>query len=286
MHPMRTQSNLRLFSAAVTLLAGSFAQGALIAHYQFDETTGATAANEVVTTGHDGAIGANVTLGVAGVAGTAFTFSGGAAQADIVDMANATGVFAPILASGQFTLSYWVKSTDTGNRNVAVFMGNSGASNDYIDSGVLGSSQFAPAGSTYGRNRVATNTPANIGDLGGGALVNDGVFHHVAFSIDKAATTGSFYVDGSLVQTVTNANFANFPTLNNLEVGRLGRSSPTDGLAGTIDDLQIYDHVLSLAEVQFLHDNPGLAVPEPGAAALLAAAVGFAAFRRRCPTGC
>jgi hypothetical protein len=282
MRHLNMQQHLRRFSVTATLLACSCAHGALIAHYQFDETSGTTAVNQVAASGHDGAIGANVTLGAAGVAGTAFTFSGGAAQADIVDMANASGVFTPILASGQFTLSYWVKSTDTGNRNVAVFMGNSGASNDYIDSGVLGSSQFAPAGSTYGRNRVATNTPANIGDLGGGALVNDGVFHHVAFSIDKAATTGSFYVDGSLVQTVTSANFANFPTLNNLEVGRLGRSSPTDGLAGTIDDLQIYDHVLNLAEVQFLHNNPGLAVPEPGAVALILAAVGFAPFRRRC----
>lgn len=273
--------HLRLLTAAVTLSAGSFAQAALIAHYQFDETTGATAANEVVATGHDGAIGANVTLGVGGVAGTAFTFSGGAAQADIVDMANATGVFNPILTSGQFTLSYWVKSTDTGNRNVAVFMGNSLSSNDYIDSGVLGASQFAPAGSTYGRNRVATNTPANIGDLGGGALVNDGAFHHVAFSVDKATSTGTYYVDGLLVQTVTSANFANFPTLNNLEVGRLGRSSPTDGLSGTIDDLQIYDHVLSLAEVRFLHANPGLVLPEPGAAALILVALGFAPLRRR-----
>lgn len=282
MHPLSSQLHLRLFSATAMLLAGSFAQGALIAHYQFDETSGTSAVNEVTATGHDGAIGANVTLGVAGVAGTAFTFNGAVTQADIVDMANATGVFNPILASGQFTLSYWVKSTDTGNRNVAVFMGNNTSSNDYIDSGVLGNAQFAPAGSTYGRNRVATNTPANIGDLGGGALVNDGVFHHVAFSVDKATSTGTFYVDGALIQTVTSANFANFPTLNNLEVGRLGRSAPTDGLAGTIDDLQIYDHVLNLAEVQFLHANPGLAVPEPTAVALLVAAVGFAPFRRRC----
>ena len=286
MRPTKKQPHLRLLTAAVTLAAGSSAQAALIAHYQFDETAGASAANAVVATGHDGAIGAGVTLGVAGVAGTAFTFSGNVAQADVVDMANATGVFNPILASGQFTLSYWVKSTDTGNRNVAVFMGNSGASNDYIDSGVLGNGQFAPAGSTYGRNRVATNTPANIGDLGGGALVNDGAFHHVAFSVDKATSTGTYYVDGVQVQTVTSANFANFPTLNNLEVGRLGRSAPTDGLAGTIDDLQIYNHVLSLAEVQFLKDNPGVAIPEPGALVLLGAGLGLMSLRRRGMANC
>jgi hypothetical protein len=280
MRPLNLQQQLRLFGVSATLLAGSCAQGALIAHYPFDETAGASAVNQVTAIGHDGAIGANVTLGAAGVAGTAFTFSGGAAQADVVDMANATGVFTPILASNQITLSYWVQSTDTGARSAAVFVGNNTASNDYIDSGILGAGQFAPAGTAYGRSRKASNT--NVGNVGGGTVVTDGSFHHIAVSIDFTTTTATFYVDGQFTDSETGAFYAAIPALNNLEVGRLGRSSPVDGLAGTIDDLQIYDHVLNLAEVQFLHANPGLAVPEPTAAALLAAAVGFAPFRRRC----
>jgi hypothetical protein len=246
---------LRRYAALASLAAATCCHADLVAHYRFDDASGATTANAVVANGGDGAIGANVTLGAAGVAGTAFTFSGGATQADIVDMADAQGVFAPIVASNQFTLSYWLKTADTGNRNVAVFMGNNTLSNDYIDSGVLGNGQFAPIGSAYGRSRKATNT--NVGDIGGGAIITDGNFHHIALSIDYATSTGSIYVDGTLADSGTGTFFANLPTLNNLEIGRLGRSSPVDGLAGTVDDLQIYSAALSLREVASLFANPG-----------------------------
>ncbi len=281
MHHMNPQRLTRLLAAAM-LVAGTSAQAALIAHYPFDETSGGTAVNQVAT--GDGAVGANVTLGAAGVAGTAYTFSGGAAQADIVDMADAQGVFAPIVASNQFTLSYWVQSMDTGNRNVAVFMGNNTASNDYIDSGVLGNNQFAPAGSTYGRSRKATNT--NVGDIGGGPVVNDGSFHHVAFAIDYTTSTGTFYVDGALVDTETGSFFAALPTLNNLEVGRLGRSSPVDGLAGTVDDLQIYDVVLGPAQISALYANPGVALPEPTTLGMIGAGAGLLSLRKRRLAAC
>jgi hypothetical protein len=246
---------LRRFVALASLAAATCCHADLVAHYRFDEIAGATTVNQVVANTGDGAIGANVTPGAAGVAGTAFTFSGGATQADIVDMADAQGVFAPIVASNQFTLSYWLKTADTGNRNVAVFMGNNTLSNDYIDSGVLGNGQFAPIGSAYGRSRKATNT--NVGDVGGGTIITDGNFHHIALSIDYATSTGSIYVDGMLADSGTGTFFANLPTLNNLEIGRLGRSSPVDGLAGTVDDLQIYSSALNLREVASLFANPG-----------------------------
>lgn len=252
----RITLRLRRLAALVSLAAPTCCHADLVAHYRFDETSGATTtANAVVANGGDGVIGTNVILGAAGVAGTAFTFSGATSQADIVDMANATGVFTPIVASNQFTISYWMKTADTGNRNVAVFMGNNTLSNDYIDSGVLGNGQFAPIGSAYGRSRKATNT--NIGDLGGGPIITDGNFHHIALSIDYTTSTGKFYVDGMLADSETGAFFANLPTLNNLEIGRLGRSSPTDGLSGSIDDLQIYSNALSLREVASLFANPG-----------------------------
>ena len=247
---------LQRFAALASLVAATCCHADLVAHYRFDEAAGATStANTVVANGGDGAIGANVTRGAAGVAGTAFTFSGLTTQADIVDMANATGVFTPIVTSGKFTISYWLKTADTGNRNVAVFMGNSGATNDYIDSGVLGNSQFAPLGSAYGRIRKATNT--NIGDLGGGPVITNGSFHHIAVSIDTTTSTGKFYVDGLLADSDSGAFYAALPTLNNLEIGRLGRSAPTDGLAGSVDDLQIYSNALNLREVASLFANPG-----------------------------
>lgn len=273
-------------TAIISLLASSTAYGELIAHYKFDETTGATTAvNEIAANGGNGAIGANVGVEMTGKVGNAVKLNNDASQAGIVDMGNATGIFNKITASGALTISYWLNSSDiAANRSVAVFLGNNTDNNDYIDSGILGGAQAnppAPNGSAYGRNRVNTDAAASIGDLFG-TLINDGEFHHLALTVDLASTTGSFYVDGTLISTETNAlKFGAFPTFNNFEVGRLGRSSPVDPIDGLVDDLQIYDAALSANAISFLHANPGAVIPEPSTVALMAIAVGVAAFRRR-----
>lgn len=274
------------YGMLIPLLAASATQGGLVAHYKFDEAVNATTAvNSIAANGGDGAIGANVGVGVPGKIGNAVKLNNDATQAGIVDMGNATGVFSKITASGKLTISYWLNSSDVANnRSVAVFMGNNADSNDYIDSGILGGTQAnppAPNGSAYGRNRVNTDVTANIGDLFG-TLINDGAFHHLALTIDTTSATGSFYVDGALISTDTNvAKFGAFPALNNLEVGRLGRSSPVDPIDGLVDDLQIYDRALNASQINSLFANPGSVVPEPSAIVSLAAGIGLIVLRRR-----
>ena len=273
-------------SALCSLLACSVANGGLIAHYKFDEAAGATTAvNDVTANGGNGAIGANVGAGVAGKIGNAVKLNNDATQAGIVDMGNASDIFSKITASGKLTIAYWLKSSDVANnRSVAVFLGNNADNNDYIDSGILGGTQAnppAPNGSAYGRNRVNTDATANIGDLFG-TLINDGEFHHLALTIDLASTTGSFYVNGNLIDTEISATkFAAFPILNNFEVGRLGRSAPVDPIDGTVDDLQIYDTALSARAINSLYANPGSVIPEPSAIVSMAIGVALVALRRR-----
>ncbi len=266
----------------LSVLACSMAHGALIAHYKFDEPTGSTTAvNEVTANGGDGLIGANVVTGVAGKVGNAVSLNDAAGQADIIDMGNATGVLGKITASGQLTLSYWLSSTDTsGGRNVAVFLGDDTDSNAYIDSGIVGGATEPNAGKAQGRNRDNTNTGADIGELFG-VLVNDGTFHHIALTIDTLAATGALYVDGVLATSGSGAGFDSFPILNNLEVGRLGRSAPTDAFAGLVDDLQIYDTALSAAGITLLNANPGAVIPEPSACVLLTGVIGVMFLGRR-----
>ena len=250
---------LQIFTSLATLACVSVCHADLVAHYKFDETSGTTAVNSVAANGGNGAIGTNVGIGVAGKVGNAIKLNNDATQAGIVDMGNATAIFSKITTSGELTISYWLNSSDVAaNRSVALFLGNDTASNDYIDSGILGGTQPnppAPNGSAYGRHRKNTNT--QIGDLFG-PLINDGAFHHLALTVDVANTTGSFYVDGVLIGTETNAaKYAAFPTLNNLEIGRLGRGAPVDPIDGLVDDLQIYDQSLSLRQIAALFNNPG-----------------------------
>ena len=269
-----------------SLLFCSAADGGLIAHYKFDETSGATTAvNEVAVNGGNGAIGSNVGVGAPGKIGNAVKLNNDATQAGIVDMGNATDVFDKITASGKLTITYWLKSSDVANnRSVAVFLGNNADSNDYIDSGILGGTQVnppAPNGSAYGRNRVNTDATANIGDLFG-TLINDGEFHHLALTINVASNTGSFYVNGNLIDVEISATkFGALPILNNFEVGRLGRSTPVDPIDGVVDDLQIYDVALGANAITALYSTPGLVIPEPSAVVSMAFGVALVTLRRR-----
>jgi hypothetical protein len=254
--------------------------GALVAHYKFDELAGATtAANELA--GSTGAVGANVTTGIAGISGNAYQFGGATAnQADIVDMANAS-FFPAIVASGQLSFSAWINTLDTtGNRNTVVFAGNDTSSTVYADLGV-GAGLAAPdTGAATARNRpVGATSAQQTGIYSTPVVVNDGGWHHLVMTVDLAAATLALYVDGVLANTQTMGTAA-FPTFNNFEIGRLGRSSPVDPYQGLVDDVQVYDHALSLGEVQYLFANPGVAVPEPSVLAFAGLGM-LPVFRRK-----
>ena len=272
-------------SKPLTLAAWIFglaipAHAALVAHYKFDEAAGAsTAANELA--GATGAVGSAVTTGVAGISGNAYSFGGATAtQNDIVDMGNAS-FFSAITTSGQMTISAWINTSDTtGNRNTAVFAGDSTSNSVYADLGVA-AGQAGFEGSASARVRPAgANSAQQTGIYSSPAVapVNDGNWHHLVMTVNLSTADLSLYVDGVLANSQTMATPL-FPVFNNFEIGRLGRSSPVDPFQGLVDDVQVYDQALSASEVQFLFDNPGTAVPEPSAMAI--AGLGIISLLRR-----
>jgi hypothetical protein len=255
------------FLIATTALTVGMAKAALISHYTFDELSGTTAVDGG-SAGANGLIGSNVTLGAAGVFGTAFTFNNDSSQNGIVDMANAA-TFTPLVASQAVTISAWLKWTTPGSRDSAIFLGDNTAANRYIDVGTTA------AGGAYGRSRDAANSTAPFPDLVMGAELNDGEWHHIAYTADAVTDVTRLYIDGILAGSTTSPAFT-FAAFNNFEIGRLGRSSPTDAYAGSVDELRIYDAVLSASDIATL------AVPEAGPALLFGiTAVGSLLRRRR-----
>ncbi|WP_367871803.1 LamG-like jellyroll fold domain-containing protein [Luteolibacter sp. Populi] len=243
---------------SVTVLTCGLANAALISHYTFDETSGLTAADSG-SAGATGAIGSNVTLGTPGVFGTAFTFVNDASQNGVVDMGNAA-TFADLNTSQALTVSVWLKWTSsTDNRDTAVFLGSSSVSDRYLDIGTTGGVNTANLGGVFGRNRAGATFPDMIRSSG----LNDGQWHHIAYTVDAVTDVTQLYIDGVLAGTTTTPLFT-FPAFNNFEVGRLGRSAPTDAYAGSVDELRIYDAVLSAGEITALAQgpagDPGIAV--------------------------
>lgn len=254
----------------VTLsLAPGMAKAALVSYYTFDEISGTTAVDSGPAAAN-GLIGSNVTLGTTGVFGTAFTFKNDATQNGIVDMANAT-TFTPLAASQAVTISVWLKwkTADAGARDSAIFLGSNVDANRYIDVGTTS------GGTVYGRSRNAATSGAAFADLSLGTGLGDDQWHHVAYTSDATNDVTQLYIDGVLAGSTTTPAFT-FPTFNNFEIGRLGRSSATDAYAGSVDELRIYDTVLSSTDIA------ALAVPEPGLSFLFGVGtVGSLLLRRR-----
>lgn len=267
----------------VVLCLGGLAmtgRASLVAWYKFDEAAGATTAANAVADNSAGVIGSNVTTGLAGISGGAYRFAGGVSLNDIVDVGNAS-FFPAFTASGQLTFSAWINTTDvTGNRNTVLFAGSDTISNNYADLGLNG-----PSGEATARNRPAgASGEQQAGIFGTGVVVNDGTWHNVVMTIDLSYMALFLYVNGTLANAQSLAAAPAFPSFNTFEIGRLGRAgTPVDGFEGLIDDVQVYDTALSEEQVLFLFNNPGVAVPEPGAFALAAVGLGFLYFvsRRR-----
>jgi len=262
-----------IFGLAITSHAN------LVAWYKFDEEAGSTTAlNELP--GSTGAIGSNVTTGLPGLSGNAYSFNGGVTQADIVDMGDAS-FFDALVELGQLTFSAWIQTTDTtGNRNTAIFAGSDTVSNSYTDMGVA-AGQAGHLGEATARNRPS----GSLGDQQTGIYstnfpVNDGLWHNLVMTVDLSTATMFLYVDGILTNAQTMA-LSLFPDFNNFEVGRLGRQgTPADGFQGLIDNVQVYNTVLTDAEVLYLYENPGMAIPEPSTYALAALGLAIVGFRR------
>jgi concanavalin A-like lectin/glucanase superfamily protein len=89
---------------------------------------------------------------------------------------------------------------------------------------------------------------------------NDGEWHHLVGVVDNAADTVRLYVDGVERASVAWTG-ATLYDVENEEIA-IGSDSDFDNgteqmFDGSIDDVQIYDHALSAAEITYLFENPG-----------------------------
>ena len=102
------------------------------------------------------------------------------------------------------------------------------------------------------------------------ATVNDGNWHHV---VQTLADNGDVraYLDGNLLASASGGMV--IPSPASFMIGGIDPPPPARRFNGTIDEVQIYDHALTVADVQFLQANPGLDLtqrdvisfqPEPG----------------------
>jgi hypothetical protein len=279
---MKIKNNTTFTVLACLGLGQLVSHGALVAHYKLDEDSGTTAADELGNS--DGAINGTVTR-VAGVDGGAFQFDGNVTNN--VHVANA-----PFLAGsgpgaglgGDFTISAWISYTDVSSNVAATItlVDQDGPNDHYTDLSRIGNGAFGGGkdGEFYGRTRTGVGANLLQTDSPDAGIFNDGTFHHVAFVVDSTNEMLQVYVDGNLDTSASGAPIlAEFSDLTNRHLDRPSGQSNVDAFTGLIDDVQVYDEALTSAQVDFLSNNAGQAIPEPTSSAL--AGLGLLALLRR-----
>ena len=242
-------------------VAGS-GTGGLVVHYDFDEGTPQAADvsgnnNNVVYAGNFGGNGPSISSDSAAGPGSV-SFDGGS-------YLTASSNLLATLASS-FSISLWVNTTqDNDDPNDVAWTGDAIISADIPSSGA---NDLIPVALTGGQVAFNTaNTQYNYDDtINSSATVNDGSWHHVVVSRNQPTGEKFIYIDGVLdTSDVDATNLLNDPQL--LTIGCKADASNPDptssdytggnGYDGLVDDIQIYNRVLSSDEVAFLYNNPG-----------------------------
>ncbi len=170
----------------------------------------------------------------------------------------ASSALLPTLA-GDFTVSLWLKTGQSyGNPDDLAWQGAAIISADSPDPSAK---DLLPVALTGGY--VAFNVGAEGSDdtLNSSAAVNDNSWHHVVVTRQRSTGERQIYIDGVLDNSSTGTTeLLNSPILLTIAGRRtlpiLIPASPDDtgsnGYEGSLDDIQIYDRVLSADEVSFL----------------------------------
>ncbi len=142
-----------------------------------------------------------------------------------------------------FSLGFWFKTSMTANTGAQWYNGNS-----LVDAEVAGvTNDFGICLIDGGKVCFGIGNP-DITIKSTSSTYNDGAWHFVTATRNKAAGTIILYIDGASVAstTGTNTGLLNAPALLGL-----GRSSAvaTGTFTGSLDDIVVYNRVLSAAEV-------------------------------------
>lgn len=234
-------------STSVTVtVANDLTTAGLVAHWTFDEGSGASAA-DASGNGHTGSLLSGPTW-VAGKLNQALSFDG---VDDHVNVADDTALNAYPL-----TLAVWLKTNTTS--------GVHGVVNKYVAGSYNGYQLFMNSGNLCawylrdGANYVYDGGGCTLSTAG----ANDNQWHHVTFVVD--ASGGRLYVDGALKAGLPWTGTAGAPTtLQPVHIAHYpGAFAGAEYFPGALDDVRIYNRALGAEEILALSDR-STAGPEP-----------------------
>lgn len=189
--------------------------------------------------------------GSPGLVAGAFEFDG------IDDYVEVTDDDALDFGVGDFSVDMWVKTDDASgvktllDKRYEFTTGDVQGYSAHIIDGVLGF-QLADGNGTWFCSTAPTSSCTNFSSA---TFIADGEWHFIAVTVDRDSTTGlKFYVDGALVASADATLRAN--SLDNSHPLRIGSRSSSQAalLRGSIDELELFNRVLTEEEVLALYN--------------------------------
>jgi hypothetical protein len=139
-----------------------------------------------------------------------------------------------------WTIAFWVSTTDSG-----------GSSQWWAGKGMV-DGEVAGVVDDFGTSLVGSKAAFGVGNpdttIISTSAINDGRWHHVAAARGAATGLMQLYVDGVLEASAIGP-FGPKTSPPNLRIGSIQTGVPGGFLAGTIDDVQIFNRILSAAEI-------------------------------------
>jgi hypothetical protein len=155
----------------------------------------------------------------------------------------------PRSITNDFTVALWVKTTDTAGSAGAQWWSGKGLVDGEVGGG----------GADWGTAIVNGKFALGVGSTGGDTTiassvsVNDGAWHHVAATRNNGTGALAVYVDGVLRGSGTGPTGSRtWPP--NLRIGSI--QTGNNFLNGTIDDVRLYDRILTGGEISALIGTP------------------------------
>lgn len=269
--------HLAFLAMAAAISFAHSADAALVLNYTFEEGAG-TATEDLAAGDNNGTLTNGATFSSATPNSSGFSLSVDGSN-DFVSVANQGAL---LQAASGFTLAAWVNLdtfANSGSFENIIFISNANSLTQARAALQIGSGgQFAVAG-----RRVDGDSFSRY--ISAASLLQTGTWAHIAATVDFSGGTPAvvLYLNGAAVGIVaTSGGFTSGMSISNTAslVANIGaRDAGSEQADGLIDDVRVYDSVLSAGEIAALVT----VVPEPSSYALIAGslALGAVTVRRR-----
>lgn len=253
--------------AAATFILGfttvSSSSADLIAHYEFEGNGNDSSGNNF----NGYILGSTSTIaGARAGLGNAMEFNNGWMELHSVGVRSLGGPLAP-----DFSAAFWFRTNTVPNpsHSIGVITNHMPGENRYWGM-FLGRSGGSTPGELHASQVDTANSPSSTVLTSG--RIDDGMWRHLAYTRNTVDGTASIYIDGTLAGTVADDTL----TVQSNEAISIGRYAGFT-YSFHMDDLRLYDHALTGAEVSSLASVT--AVPEPSSFVIL---LGFCGIGLRC----